>query len=106
VGGRGAGHRGGVDPLPGAAPWNYGEVWSDLPEVVATLGFLFLGTAAPGCLDAADANDSGAVDLSDAVFTLGYHFLGTAAPPAPFGECGAEPTADELACAATPGDCL
>lgn len=71
---------------------------TDLSDAIATLGFLFLGTAAPGCLDAADVNDSGGVDLSDAVFTLSFLFLGGPSPAAPFGECDTDPTADALDC--------
>lgn len=70
----------------------------DVADAVASLGHLFQGGAAPTCLAAADANDSGAVDLSDAVYTLDYLFLGSPAPPAPFPECGADPTEDALGC--------
>jgi ELWxxDGT repeat protein len=72
----------------------------DLSDAIATLGYLFLGSDAPGCLDAADTNDSGAVDLSDAVFTLSFLFLGGPAPAAPFGGCGADPADDALDCLA------
>lgn len=72
----------------------------DLSDGVNTLGFLFLGAAAPTCLDAADANDSSNIDLSDGVFTFGYLFLGNAAPPAPGPvDCGPDPSADGLSCA-------
>jgi hypothetical protein len=42
----------------------------DIADPVATLGFLFLGDAVPGCLEAANTNDDGEVDISDAVHTL------------------------------------
>ena len=80
----------------------------DISDPVATLGFLFLGTQALPCLDAADVNDSGTVDISDAVYGLGFLFLGGPAPLAPFGACGMDGTPDELdclrfpPCAATP----
>src|SRR6185436_6181336 len=31
----------------------------DVSDSIATLGYLFLGSGAPACLDAADANDDG-----------------------------------------------
>ena len=53
-------------------------------------------------MKAADANDTGRVDLSDAVFILNYLFVGGAVPPAPFRQCGLDPTPDELGCAVYP----
>ena len=73
---------------------------ADLSDAVFTLRALFLGTAPPVCADAADVNDDGVVDISDAVALLGHLFLGTATPPAPFLECGVDPTVDKLPCAA------
>ncbi len=71
----------------------------DVSDVIAILEWLFLGAAAPGCTDAADANDSGTVDLSDAMTILGFLFLGDPAPPAPFPGCGTDPGgADPLDC--------
>jgi len=67
-------------------------------DPVRTLSYLFLGAAAPPCLDAADANDSGRLDLSDATYTLGYLFLGGRSPPAPFPRKGSDPTSDGLGC--------
>ncbi|MBI4607255.1 MAG: hypothetical protein HY721_35265, partial [Planctomycetes bacterium] len=62
------------------------------------LGYLFLGRDAPGCLDAADADDSGVLELTDAVFLFSHLFLGGPAPPAPGAEaCGPDPTAEEPA---------
>ena len=37
--------------------------------------------------------------LADAIRTLGHLFGGTGELPEPFGECGADPTADDLDCA-------
>ncbi len=73
----------------------------DISDGVFTLGWLFLGTDEPSCLDAADMNDSGGFqpDISDAVYLLNWLFLGTAAPPSPGPvECGADITVDELDC--------
>src|SRR5262249_55513095 len=69
----------------------------DLTDAVITLGFLFLGQAAPACPDAADADDSGKLELTDAVFALGFLFLGGTAPPDPGPDhCGPDPTDDGL----------
>jgi hypothetical protein len=50
------------------------------------------------CRSAGDANDDGSYDLSDAVRLLDYLFSGSARPPAPFSECGPDPTPDALPC--------
>ena len=70
-----------------------------IADPVRTLNYLFLGTVALSCLDAADANDSGGLDLSDATFTLGFMFIGDRAPPSPFPGRGSDPTSDGLGCA-------
>ena len=75
-----------------------GDGGEDLSDAVFVLLYLFGGEAAPTCLSSADANDSGAVDLSDAIYVLGFLFLGDPAPPAPFPECGDDPTPDKLSC--------
>lgn len=81
-------HRGDAD--------NNGQL--QLTDAVRILGFLFLGQAAPTCIDAADADDNGQLQLTDAVRVLGYLFLGQAppSPPGPPGDnaCGEDPTAD------------
>jgi hypothetical protein len=65
----------------------------DISDGVRTLRFLFLGEAAPPCLNAADVNDDGVLDLSDAVATFGFLFLGALIPPPPGHEnCGEDPT--------------
>ena len=49
-------------------------------------------------------NDSGAVDLTDPVFLLNFLFAGRfPSPPAPFAECGSDPTPDDLTCLAFEG---
>lgn len=71
----------------------------DLSDPIFTLGYLFLGSASPSCLDTSDADDNGRLDLSDAVFSVSYLFLGGAALPAPEpGACGGDPTPDDLPC--------
>jgi len=71
----------------------------DLSDAVSTLGYLFLGSVAPGCLDAADADDSGDADITDAVYTLVFLFGSGGPPPAPGPfNCGADPTPCALGC--------
>ena len=81
---------------PAATPFLRGDADSsgdhDLTDAIFLLGFLFRGEAAPSCEDAADTDDSGELDLTDAIALLGYLFRGTVAPPAPFSECGVDPT--------------
>ena len=55
----------------------------DISDAVFTLTWLFLGTAQPGCLDAADTNDDETIDLSDPISSLSFLFQGGTAPPAP-----------------------
>ncbi|MCZ6795587.1 MAG: FG-GAP-like repeat-containing protein, partial [Planctomycetota bacterium] len=70
----------------------------DLSDPVAILGYLFLGAPPPSCLTSADADDNGVVDLTDAIRLLNFLFLGGPRPAAPFGECGTDPTPDDLTC--------
>lgn len=64
------------------------------------LSYLFLGGPAPTCLEASDANDDGRLDVSDGLWSLNFLFLGGPPPGAPFPDCGADPTPDELGCQA------
>ena len=73
----------------------------DLSDAVSTLSHLFAGGAEPGCLDAADADDSGVVDITDPIFLLGVLFLGQGALPAPGLACGPDVTADGVDCTTT-----
>lgn len=82
-----------------------GEI--NITDGIFILNFLFLGgSSGPGCRDAADSNDDGLLDLSDAITLFGWLFLGAQAPPAPSpsapgyapGDCGPDPTADNLDC--------
>jgi len=67
----------------------------DLTDPVLTLNYLFLGEREPGCLDAADSNDSGDVDLSDPVFSLLWLFTGGTGYPEPYRLPGPDPTDDD-----------
>lgn len=83
-----------------------GDVDSDgavsVTDGMLLLNHLFKGGEAPGCLDAADADDDGALDLTDPLRILQHLFLGGEPPPEPFGECGEDPTLDELSCEGPP----
>ena len=70
----------------------------NLTDALSILGCQFLGAKCPDCMKAADTNDSGEVSLTDGIFLLQYLFGGEAAPPAPFPNCGKDPTPDGLAC--------
>lgn len=75
----------------------------DISDPIKTLLFLFSGDTA-SCLDAADGDDSGAVDLSDAIFLLDTLFRGGEPVPLPgLSLCGPDPTADSIDCLAYPG---
>ena len=68
-----------------------------IADVIAILAYL-QGTFAVSCLDAADANNDGAIDVSDPSYVLEYLFNGGAAPPAPFPSCGEDDNTDPLTC--------
>lgn len=88
--------------LPAAVVFVRGEVNDDglvnIADAVGVLNYLFLGSAAPRCLKAADTDDDGAINLTDAVYLLGYLFLGGPPPPPPHPSAGDDPTADDLPC--------
>lgn len=69
----------------------------DLSDAVVILTYLF-SDGNVTCLDAADSNDDGKLDLADAVGVLGHLFGDDGPLPAPFGECGEDPAADDLSC--------
>ena len=75
-----------------------GDEAVELSDAVATLQYLFMGTAAPACFDAADANDDGVLSMSDAVRTLQFLFLGGPSLPEPTSAPGVDPTTDMLSC--------
>jgi len=73
----------------------------DISDVLFILGYLFLGTAAPECLDSADTDDTSRIEITDALAIFEFLFFGNAVPstPGPF-ECGRDPTEDEIPCEA------
>lgn len=72
----------------------------DIADAVFLLSHLFAQGAEPSCLDAGDTNDSGQIDIADAIAVLSHLFAQAGPLPAPFGECGADPTDDGLECGA------
>jgi hypothetical protein len=71
----------------------------DLSDGIDLLGYLFLGSEAPSCLDAADSNDSGTLDISDPIRLFFHLFLTGSDLPVPGpASCGPDPTGDDLGC--------
>ena len=100
------GDGGGVDEGPRFVRGDVDSSGSiNLTDGVAVLNYLFLGAAAPSCLDAGDFDDSGGVDLAinDAIGVFNWLFIGGEgpAPPAPAkaaiteSDCGVDPTPDD-----------
>ena len=76
---------------------------NNIADVVAALSFLFAGAGPPPCGDSCDINDDGGFDISDAVFLLSNLFSSGAFPPAPYPDCGEDPTdTDPIDCASFP----
>ena len=86
-----------------SAPFRRGDANADgrvdIADAVFTLSYLFADGTVPLCLDATDANDDGKVDIADAIKILAHLFAGAGPLPAPFDECGIDPTIDALGCA-------
>jgi hypothetical protein len=83
----------------------HGQGDIDISDAVSVLNYLFLGSEAPPCLNAADGDGSGSIVLTDAIYLLDFLFLGGPAPPSPYPDCGADLTTDELGCTTPPGGC-
>ncbi len=94
-----------VVALPAGVPGTFirGDVNSDevkdITDPIMILNHLFLGGPQPGCLDAADADDSGDLDLTDAISVLINFFIGsTPLPPPGPDDPWFDPTPDDLPC--------
>ncbi len=91
-----------IQIIPDGIPFSRGDAngdgMVDVSDASFTLGYLFLGDAAPPCLDAADADDDGQIDITDPIATLAYLFLGPAELPPPGTVAGRDPTPDDLDC--------
>ena len=57
------------------------------------------------CYDACDADDNGIYDIPDPIYLLNYLFGEGVPPPAPFPNCGPDPSADSLSCTNYQHDC-
>ena len=76
---------------------------TDISDVVAILGTLFLGFRKPPCRDALDVDDDGSLDVSDPIFLLTFLFNHGAQPPLPGPyRPGIDPTPDNLSCESPP----
>jgi hypothetical protein len=73
-----------------------GDGATNIADAVHILGFLYWGGRAPSCGDAADADDSGAIELTDAVVILRTLFLGDWSIAPPFPAPGGDPSPDSL----------
>ena len=77
--------------------FRWGPPAIEINDAIAALSRLFLGGALLPCLDAADADDDGALSLADPVLILSWLFLGGPPPAEPGPDaCGEDPTADAL----------
>lgn len=70
----------------------------DQSDAIYTLGYLYLGSEQPKCLDAADCNDDGEIDVSDPIVSLTTVFLGNATIPSPYPSADRDSTDDILGC--------
>ncbi|MEM7235982.1 MAG: hypothetical protein AAF517_27700, partial [Planctomycetota bacterium] len=72
----------------------------DISDPISLLSHLFgVGSSfTPDCRDACDHNDDGRLDISDSVYHLSALFLGGPALEPPSGECGLDPTDDDVEC--------
>jgi hypothetical protein len=79
---------------------NDGNGALEITDPINNLGYQFLGTFEPGCLDALDWDDNGTIEVTDPIGSLTRQFVG-GAPAAPPGSevCGEDPTGDALDCA-------
>lgn len=69
-----------------------------ISDAVFIIAYLFLAGAPSTCLITGDTNADASVDVGDVVFQLNALFSGGAAIPAPFPDCGPDPTGSGLAC--------
>lgn len=72
-------------------------------DLISFLNYFFARGRSPRCLSSADANDDGRLDVVDGITILLHLFGGVSALPAPFAQCGIDPTPDELSCASFEG---
>jgi len=81
-----------------------GDGGLDIADAICTLGWLFLGAAAPGCVAATDVDGTESVEVSDAIAVLSFLFRGGLPPVEPFPGCEPAHGELELGCE-LPGGC-
>jgi len=90
----------------GGAPFMRGDASQDgelsIADPIRILDRLFSGAPSPSCPDSFDVNDDGRINIADPVSLLSHLFGGSGPLPEPFGECGTDPTEDDLGCFAYP----
>jgi hypothetical protein len=74
----------------------------NLSDAVVILMYLYVEGARPSCLKGADVDDDGSLGIADPIRLLNYLVRGGIAPPAPFADCGVDPTWDPLGCDSYP----
>ncbi len=74
----------------------------DMSDAMASLGYFFAAQPRPICMGTLDANDSGGLNIADPVYLLNFLFQDGAAIPAPFEDCGEDPTLDDIDCESYP----
>ncbi len=91
------------DVLPAEPEFVRGDVngdgSEDISDPITLLDTLYVTGAPLGCDKAADANDDGALDVADPITILGRLFGDEPPLPAPYPDCGADATQDDLECA-------
>ncbi|MCH2586491.1 MAG: hypothetical protein MK138_17180, partial [Planctomycetes bacterium] len=76
-----------------------GDSKVDLSDGIHILSILFIGFAAPDCIDASDSNNDGSLDLTDGIVVFNYLFLGGNPPASPGPtSCGPDTGDDDLDC--------
>ena len=87
---------------PPEVPFKRGDANADgernARDAVFILTYLFGVGEELSCVKSADANDSRKIDITDPVYLLNFLFAGGPQPAEPLGECGFDPTIDELSC--------
>ncbi len=72
----------------------------NLSDAIGILNYLFKDETEPGCLDTADANDSGSINIADALCLLRVSFgmSDSDCLAYPFNVCGTDPATDTISC--------
>ncbi|MGE4602919.1 MAG: hypothetical protein AAEJ65_08440 [Planctomycetota bacterium] len=99
-----------IVPMPLGAQTDFvrGDCLGDGNVELGDLIYMLCVFCDPGpifCFDACDADDNGIYTLSDPIYLLNYLFEGGVPLPAPFPNCGADPTDDTLSCNNYQHDC-